>query len=153
MAATTAPGAASCASLATTAESRPPLSSTTRPRAPAEATCCRIQRAMVSALATQRFCHRGIGPGRLRCGDVTSMRQAALKERRLGRPEGQLHAQTAEHVQLADREAGPHRRARTAGARSERRVYSEHSGEQRDVERVNANGGGRVPPDELYRGR
>ena len=44
----TLPGAASCESRATTAESTPPLSPTMKPRAPAAVICRRIHAAMRS---------------------------------------------------------------------------------------------------------
>src|SRR5262249_60702689 len=59
MAPTTALGAASCASRATTAESTPPLRPTTYPRAPEATSCRRIHPAIRSALGIRALYRAG----------------------------------------------------------------------------------------------
>src|SRR5262245_45149133 len=95
MAATTLPGIAIWHSRATTAESSPPLSPTTSPRALAAVTCCRIHSAMVEAFRAIIRAQRQAGNWKLATGN-SFLSHRLLRFALLDHPHKRIHQRRVE---------------------------------------------------------
>ena len=83
-----------------------------------------------------RFGARRLGPDRPRRRDVARVREARLEERRLRRPEHQLHPQPRQNVELTDSQPEPGRPAAPSGAGRDEGVCGHHEQEQRKIGQV-----------------